>query len=208
MGNTASEYEESRVLVERAKDGDSSAIRDLLVLHRDRLKSMIIAYLDPRVRSRVDASDVLQETLTQAAVRLPDFAAEATAFYPWLRGLAKQRIFTIHREHIYTGKRSVNREQSRKLHATDESVCSVADRLKDPASSPISAAIKNERKELLQQELLKLSVDEKELVMMRFVEQMSVAEIAQSLEISEAAVKSRLLRTLEKLNRRIKHRFL
>ena len=83
---------------------------------------------------------------------------------------------------------------------SDESVCSLADQMVDPASSPISAAIKRERKEFLLQELRKLPGSDQELLLMRFTEQMSVPEIARSLDVSESAVKSRLLRALEKLN--------
>ena len=48
-------------LVQRAAGGDSAAAGEALVRHRARLRRMVEARLDRRVRGRVDPSDVLQE---------------------------------------------------------------------------------------------------------------------------------------------------
>ncbi|MEM8912837.1 MAG: RNA polymerase subunit sigma, partial [Planctomycetota bacterium] len=53
--------DELQSLTESAARGDESALAQILELHRDRLYRMIDMRLDPRVRSRLDPSDVLQE---------------------------------------------------------------------------------------------------------------------------------------------------
>ena len=57
-------------LVRRAGLDDATAMGRLMSKHRDRLRRMIPARMDPRIAARVDASDVLQEVLAEAAVRL------------------------------------------------------------------------------------------------------------------------------------------
>ena len=77
-------------LLSQAAAGQTDAIQTLLQLHRDRLKRMIAIYFDNRLLRRADPSDVVQETLAEAARRLPIYAAQRPIpFYPWLRRLAQ-----------------------------------------------------------------------------------------------------------------------
>ena len=64
---------------------------------------MVAVRLDRRVAARVDASDVVQETLVEAARRLDDYLRERPIpFYGWLRQLAGERIVDAHRRHVTT----------------------------------------------------------------------------------------------------------
>jgi len=70
-------------LLERARGGDRTARERLLTQHRARLRKVIAVRMDPRLTVRVDPSDVVQETLMEAARRLSDFLQqEAIPFYP------------------------------------------------------------------------------------------------------------------------------
>ena len=76
-------------LLDRAARGDSSATDKLLTCNRDRLVRMVEVRMDARMASRVDPSDVVQETMTVAAARLPVYLVERPIpFYPWLRQIA------------------------------------------------------------------------------------------------------------------------
>ena len=103
---------ETDALLERASRGDDQARQRLLERHRSRLKRMVAVRMDRRLAARLDPSDVVQEALADAARDLPDYLrTRPMAFYPWLRQLAWDRLVRLHRHHIDTGRRSVDRER-------------------------------------------------------------------------------------------------
>ena len=63
-------------LLDPAAAGDEVALRRLLDRHRERLRRMIAARLDPRLSARLDPSDVLQEALADAGRKLHQYARE------------------------------------------------------------------------------------------------------------------------------------
>ena len=102
---------ETDALLELAGRGDDQARQRLLERHRSRLKRMVAVRMDGRLAARLDPSDVVQEALADAARDLPEYVRSQTmAFYPWLRQLAWDRLVRLHRDHINTQRRSVNRE--------------------------------------------------------------------------------------------------
>src|SRR3972149_11473860 len=98
-------------LLRLARDGDQSAAGQLLASHRARLLTMVAGRIDPSVSARIDPSDVVQEALGDAAIRLPDYLkAPHRPFYPWLRQITWDRLVDLHRRDIYAQARSVRRE--------------------------------------------------------------------------------------------------
>ena len=76
-------------LLHRAGDGDPAARDQLLQRHRPRLRRLVMLRLDRRLMARVDPSDVVQETLAEAARKLPAYVRlRPLPFYPWMRQLA------------------------------------------------------------------------------------------------------------------------
>ena len=74
---------------------------------------MIALRLDDRLAARVDASDVVQEALADAARKLADYARDRPLpFYPWLHRLAAERLAAVHRRHRRSKARSVTREEA------------------------------------------------------------------------------------------------
>src|SRR6266436_992052 len=127
---TASQHADTEELLNHAERGDDAAREELLMHHRNRLKRMIAIRLDRRMAARVDPSDVVQETLTQAAQRLSSYLRDRPVpFYPWLRQLAWERLIELNRRHIYAQKRSVTREESCSMELPDESALELANRL-------------------------------------------------------------------------------
>src|SRR5438093_8530899 len=117
-------------LLRRAGDGDRDARGAVLDRHRQRLRRMVALRMDPRLAARVDASDVVQETLGEADRRLDDYLRERPLpFYPWLRQLAWERLVEQHRRHVQAKKRSVVREESLGLGLSGQSVQALAEQL-------------------------------------------------------------------------------
>jgi RNA polymerase sigma-70 factor (ECF subfamily) len=72
-------------LLERVRIGDPSALQELFDRHRDRLKRMVRIHIDPRLRRRLDPSDVVQETLADAWKNLADYLEERPLRRCWRR---------------------------------------------------------------------------------------------------------------------------
>ncbi|MGP0067103.1 MAG: sigma-70 family RNA polymerase sigma factor [Isosphaeraceae bacterium] len=186
-------------LIDRAGRGDGAARQELLERYRGYLRRMIEIRLDSRLARRVDPSDVVQETLFEASRRLDDYLRERPLpFYGWLRQLANERVIDAHRRHLIARRRNISMEK-RELAIPDASAEQLLQTLMAADTSPSGHLMRQERHERLESALASLSQRDREVVVMRHLEQLSTAEIAAMLEISEAAVKSRLLRALIRL---------
>ncbi|MEM7314862.1 MAG: ECF-type sigma factor, partial [Planctomycetota bacterium] len=98
-------------LFQRARDGDNEAVAELLQLHRPRLRKMVAARLNPRIRGRLDESDVIQEAYLEAAKKLPEYlSAPRAPFFLWLRKITSYKIIDAHRRHLVGEGRDAERE--------------------------------------------------------------------------------------------------
>ncbi len=187
-------------LLNRATGGSSGATEQLMQLHRVRLRRMVQSRLDPRLGTRLDPSDVVQDVLLTAAGRLPDFAqSRELPFYVWLRQIAWDRLSELYRMHVRVEKRTVTREVELSQMVSDDSVDLLAVKLPSREPSPHEGLLRTERRLRLRHALESLPGVDRELPLMRYVEQMKLGEIAAQLSLSLAATKSRHLRALDKL---------
>jgi RNA polymerase sigma-70 factor (ECF subfamily) len=187
-------------LLEQARQGDPAARQQLLGRHRDRLRRMVRVRMDRRLTARVDPSDVVQEALADAAGKLSDYLRRRPLpFYPWLRRLTWERLVKIHRRHIRAGVRSVTREDPGPPDLPDESVLELARRLVAPGNSPSHHLVQEELRGRVRAALARLAATDREVLVMRYLEQLSNAEIGSALGISEGAVKMRHLRALVRI---------
>jgi RNA polymerase sigma-70 factor, ECF subfamily len=189
-------------LIERAGRGDDDARQQLLVRHRERLRRMVAVRLDRRIVARVDPSDVVQEALAEADRKLSEYLRERPLpFYPWLRRIAWERLVKLHRRHLRARKRSITREEPGVLALPDESALELAGRLIDSGTGPGERLVRDELRGRVQTALARLAERDRELLVMRYLEGLSMKEIAAALEITVGAVKMRHVRALEALQR-------
>jgi RNA polymerase sigma-70 factor (ECF subfamily) len=197
MGSDSGDAED---LVRRAAGGDSWAMNQLMDQHRSRLRRMVAVRMDPRLAARVDPSDVVQETLAEAAEKLPSYLQDRSLpFYPWLRELAWENLVRLHRQHVQAQCRSVTREQRQWMGLSDESAMTLAGQLVAGGTSPSGRLIREEVRDRVRSALDRLSSADREILVMRHLEQLQVSEIAAILRISEGAVMMRRLRAFERL---------
>src|SRR5262245_24849928 len=189
---------DTRDLLERTARGDAAARQDLLGRHRDRLRRMVAVRLDTRLAPRVDPSDIVQEALADAAGQLDDYLREPPLpYYPWLRQFAWERLVKAHRRHIHSRRRSVTREEPMPL--PDASVQPLARRLLAGDPSPSRRLIRDERRAELRAALEGLGPRDREILVLRHLEQLESSEIAAVLGLSEGAVRTRQYRALLRL---------
>jgi RNA polymerase sigma-70 factor (ECF subfamily) len=186
-------------LLELAKSGDATARHRLLIRHQKRLQRMVALRMDRRLAARVDASDVVQEAMTDAARKLSDYLRDRPLpFYPWLRQLACDKLIDLYRRHVRAGKRSVTREEAGILDLPEDSAIELAARLAVSAS-PSQRMLQKEIQQRVQAALKLLSDKDRAVLELRHLEQLSVAETAAVIGISLGAVKTRHLRALRRL---------
>jgi RNA polymerase sigma-70 factor, ECF subfamily len=191
---------ETKELLEQARQGDAAAVERLLTTHREPLRRMIGLRLDPALAARVDASDIVQDVLLEAHRRLQDYLRKPSMpFHLWLRHIAKDHIIDAHRHERLAQRRSVDREQA--LHAArpDESSLDWAAQFFDQELTPASAAIRQEMARKVQQAIQQLGDDDRDIILMRYVEQLPNQDVAAALGLSEAAASMRCLRAVRRL---------
>jgi RNA polymerase sigma-70 factor (ECF subfamily) len=184
----------------RAGRGDPIARQQLLGIYRDRLRRMVEVRIDRRLNPRIDVSDVVQEALLDADRELDDYLRRPTIpFYPWLRRLAWDRLIKLSRFHIAAGKRSVDREARYAVALPDESVRDLVDRIAGSGTSPSRLLIREELQASVRRALDDMAAQDREVLVLRYLEQLTFDEVATVLGIGLSAVKMRHLRALARL---------
>jgi RNA polymerase sigma-70 factor (ECF subfamily) len=186
-------------LLDQASRGDDAARQLLLARHCARLRAMVAVHLDRRLAARLDPSDIVQEALAEAARKLDDYLRQRPLpFGSWLRQLGWDCLIKAHRTHMGRACRSVCREQ-RVFRLQDGSIAELARRLASSASSPSRHVLRAELQDRVQAALAQLSEADRQVLMLRYLEQMPLCEVAVVLGIGASAMKMRHFRALERL---------
>ena len=196
---------QTQELLNRARHGEAPAVNELLDRHREALRRMIDLRMDRVVQRRVDASDIVQDVLVEANRRLTEYLANpAMPFHLWLRHMAHDRLIDAHRRHRQAARRSIDREQSLvAARYLDQSSLDLAAQLADRELTPAAAATWNELQRRFQAALDTLDEQDQEVILMRHFEHLSNSEVAQSLNLSEAAAGMRYLRAMRRLRAKL-----
>jgi RNA polymerase sigma-70 factor, ECF subfamily len=143
----------------------------------DRNFDRLYAFFARRVTTREEAQDLTAEVFHQALASIRNFKWQGAPFVAWLYGIAAH-VLSWHRQRL--GKQVP---------------------LEDPDRP--GASVEIERSMLLGQLLESLPSDQRLVIMRRFIEEKSIAEIAKELGRSDGAVKQLQLRALEKLREKL-----
>jgi RNA polymerase sigma-70 factor (ECF subfamily) len=163
---------DERLLVEAAQR-DPRRFAELYELHFHR----VYAYVARRVKTREEAEDLTSDVFHQALAKLRQFEWRGVPFAAWLFRIAANAI------------------ADRWKRAARESNDPPTNDLEDTSASTRDI----EQRATLYQLVEGLPKDQRRVVVMRFVEQKSIREIAQELRRTEGAVKQLQFRALEKL---------
>ena len=187
-------------LLRRAEAGEVEATEELFQRHRPKLRRMIEVRLDARLLKRLDPSDVVQETLAEGFRQWANYLRERPMpFYGWLRNIAWNRVMDLHRRHIASQRRSIQREDEGNPRLSDQSLERFSRKLLMRSDSPSERLEKKELQNRVRTALETLSESDRDVLLLRHLEQLSVAEVAQILQVAEGTIKSRHYRALQRL---------
>jgi RNA polymerase sigma-70 factor (ECF subfamily) len=188
-------------LFERLRAGDRRALADLFQRHRERLRRMVELRIDPRLQGRIDASDVLQDGFLDLAKRVETYQNDPRLpVFLWLRLVVSDRLALVHRHHLGTRMRDATHEVSLYRDPLPQaSSAALASMLVGRLTSPSNAAIRAERILRVQEAINSLDPLDREVVALRHFEQLTRAETAVVLGITEEAGAKRYIRALKKL---------
>jgi RNA polymerase sigma-70 factor (ECF subfamily) len=185
-------------LLQRARAGEPHAIEELFAGYRPYLRQFVALRLDPRLRPRVDASDVVQEAQMEAVRRLKGYLqGPPMPFRLWLRQIAQDRLVNLHRRHVATARRAVGREQP----LPEQSSAVLAEQLLASGSAPGQRLSRQELAHRLSQALARLSEGDREILLLRNFEGLSNQEVGLLLGIEAAAASQRHGRAMLRLHK-------
>jgi len=186
--------------LQRLRQLGQPVLAELFSASLQRLERIIRFRIDPRIRGRVDAADVLQETWVVASRRLPDFLQNpAVSLFVWLRQLAMQTLVDIHRREL-CHRRDAGREiQLSGQSPPGDTSLSIAHFLADQMTSPSQQLIRQEDVEQLQQALNSMPEIDREVLALRHFEQLTNLQTAEVLQLTPTAASNRYVRAAARL---------
>jgi RNA polymerase sigma factor (sigma-70 family) len=177
-------------LVAAAKDGDHQAYAELCRRHSKRILRRVLRI----TRNVADAEDTLQESLLKAYTHIGQFDGRS-AFSTWLTRIAINSALMLSRKKRSQPVYSIEPDPQ----AGDFNFPEPTEKSHNPEESCIQNALENE----LTKAIRYLPPSLRDVIQHHYREHASVSEIAEILDISESAVKSRLLRARSKLRRHL-----
>jgi RNA polymerase sigma-70 factor (ECF subfamily) len=191
--------EEDRIV--QLREGGQQALARLFMEYRDRLHGMVQTRLDRRLCSRVDASDVLQETFFDASNRLSDYLDHPNiSFFSWLRFLVHQRLAAVHRWHFRRRKRDPRQEQAFPTLERPNPGSRWSIRVLQAAdTSPSGVAVRSELAQVLRELLDCLDPKDREILILRHFDELTNNEAAAKLGLTKAAASKRYIRAIKRL---------
>ena len=186
-------------LVRRAKAGQLAAFETLVTRYERHVYSLARRIL----RHEQDAEDVTQQTFLSALEHLSGFREEAS-FLTWLLRIATHAALKVLRKR--KGLETVSLENATEPTEGYDTVPH-PEYIADWRESPESLVQQNEVMRLIEQALAQLDEKHRLVFLLRDVEGLSVSETAESLGISEANVKVRLLRARLQLREQLTRAF-
>lgn len=186
-------------LLRQARDGDREALGALLSSYHNYLSLLARLEIGRRLQGKVDAADLVQETFLEAHRKFALFRGQSELeLLAWLRQILVAQVAMLVRRFLGTQARDVRLERHLE-HELDQSSHALACCVVAPTSSPSQAALRRERAVLLADALSALSDDYQEVIVLRHLEGLPFAQVAERMGRSEDSVQKLWVRALARL---------
>jgi RNA polymerase sigma-70 factor (ECF subfamily) len=186
-------------LLARARGGDGQALDRLFGVCRNYLAIVARSQVESRLRAKVDASDLVQQTLLEAHRDFACFRGATEAeWLTWLKRILAHNAADFVRRYRGTEKRQEGREVA--LQPAD-SAASVAPL--EPADhrgeSPSQLLLRKERELQVADALTRLAPDYREVIILRNLQRLPFDEVARQMERTRPAAQMLWMRAIQKL---------
>lgn len=201
-------------LVARARSGETDALGMLCDMYRNYLRMLARAGLGPKLRERVELSDVVQETLIEMIRQFPAFTGQdEVALVGWMRRLIAQKLADLGRYHSRAKRgggdpqwpldapMTVSGKGAGLALETGGRSANLAEILTLSQTSPSEAASRREATVLLADSLTKLPPDQAEVLWLYHVEGISFDQIGQRFGVSRKVIRGMWAKGLASLRK-------
>ena len=182
----------------RARAGDKQELGRLFESCRSYLNVMARAQMESWMQAKVDASDIVQETMLEAHRDFARFQGQSVGeWLAWLRGILTNNAADVVRKYRGTEKRQTRREVSLQPQTDDSSLGAL-----DPADSietPSVQLMRQERELRVADAIVNLSPDHQQVIILRNLQRLPFDEVAKSMGRSRPAVQMLWMRAIRKL---------
>lgn len=186
-------------LLEQARAGDRAAMDDLFRACRGYLGVVAEGHVGSRLQAKVDASDVVQQTLLEAHRDFQRFrGSTGPEWLGWLREILSHNAADFVRRYHGTEKRAARREVPLRRESDDSSIGGALEPA-DRGDSPSQQLMRRERELAVADALEKLTPDHREVVLLRNIERLPFDEVARRMGRSRPAAQMLWMRAIRKL---------
>jgi RNA polymerase sigma-70 factor (ECF subfamily) len=186
-------------LLPLAKAGHAGALGQILERYRNYLELLARIQIGRRLQSKVDPTDLVQETFLDAHATFAQFrGATEKELVAWLRQVLAYNLATLVRHYYGVKQRDV--ELERQLSAElDQSSHALDAAFIAPTSSPSQQAARREQAVILADALGRLPPEYRDVVILRQLQGLSFPEVAKQMNRSLDSVKKLFVRGLARL---------
>ncbi len=195
-------------LMTEARAGRAEALGELCALYRNYLRMVVRTGLGPKLRERVELSDVVQEALVEVVRQFPQFTGQnEAALVGWLRRLVGQKLADLGRYHSRAKRAGGGAALPLDSPWNDAAAESgggggrLLDMLALSQTSPSEAASRRELVVILADALADLPEQEAEVLWLYHADGLSFEAIGDQLGISRKSVRGIWARGLKGLQR-------
>ncbi len=186
-------------MLSRARAGDQQELGRLFEACRSYLSVMARAQMENWMQAKVDASDIVQDTLLEAHRDFSRFqGATAAEWLAWLRGILTNNAADVVRKFRGTEKRQTRREVSIRSRGDDSSTGGVLE-LADSIETPSVQIMRKERELQVADAILQLDADYQRVIILRNLQRLPFDQVAEQMGRSRPAVQMLWMRAIRKL---------
>lgn len=188
----------SQVLA-RARDGDRTALGELLQSYRSYLMLLARVQIDRRLQGKAGASDLVQDTFLHAHRAFDQFQGNTEGeLLAWLRQILVNRLMSLIRRYS-AARRKADLLQQQLQADVDGSAVHLSRAIPSQENTPSENAMRRESSVLLADALERLPEHYREVIILHHLEGMKFEQVAGRLGKTAAAAQRMWIRALVKL---------
>ncbi|MBS0204909.1 MAG: sigma-70 family RNA polymerase sigma factor [Planctomycetes bacterium] len=183
----------------KARAGDPLARDRLFAACRSYLGLLARASVEPWMQAKIDASDLVQQTMLDAHRDFQHFQGQTDQeWLGWLRQILNHNACDAARHYGVAGKRAARREVPMAGIDNSGSVANMFEP-QSPGGSPSQMAINHETELLLAEAMDQLPDDYREVIILRNIQRLPFETVAEQMQRTRAATQMLWMRAIQKL---------